>query len=99
MNDSVNDPLTGCVTLNVPMPWYGPVPPVAETTQSNGLPAVIAADDDPQLTLDPKSGVKGKSVDLAGRRIIKKTITVNDSVNDPLTDCVTLSEPMPWYGP
>jgi len=28
LNDSVNVPLIGCVTLNVPVPVYGPVPPV-----------------------------------------------------------------------
>ena len=37
---SVNVPLTGWVTENVPTFPYGPVPPVAETVQPKGLPAV-----------------------------------------------------------
>ena len=40
LNDSVNWPFTGCVTENVPVPEYGCVPPVAETSQLNGFPAV-----------------------------------------------------------
>src|SRR5262245_44311620 len=50
VNDSVNVPLTGSVTVKVPVPWYGCVPPVAETVQENGLPAVICAAD-PHVTL------------------------------------------------
>jgi hypothetical protein len=42
LNPSLKVPLTGCVTLNVPVPVYGVVPPVAETVQLNGLPAAAA---------------------------------------------------------
>src|SRR5262249_48391046 len=38
----------GSVTLNDPVPLYGVVPPVAETVQLNGLPAVWP---EPQLTV------------------------------------------------
>ena len=40
VNDSVFVPLVGSVLLNVPVPVYGVVPPVAVTVQLNGLPAV-----------------------------------------------------------
>jgi len=42
VNDSVYVPLTDSVMLNDPVPEYGEVPPVAETSQLNGLPAVTA---------------------------------------------------------
>src|SRR5712692_461860 len=51
VNDSVKVPLTGSVTLKVPVPVKGSVPPVAETVHENGLPAVIAAVEEPQVTL------------------------------------------------
>ncbi len=40
VNDSVLLPLVGSVRLIEPTPVYGPVPPVAETVQLKGLPAV-----------------------------------------------------------
>jgi len=40
VNVSVLDPLVGSVTLNVPVPEYGDVPPLAVTVQLNALPAV-----------------------------------------------------------
>src|SRR3989442_1403719 len=51
VNDSVKVPFTGSVTVKVPVPWYGEVPPVADTLHWNGLPAVIAADEEPQWTV------------------------------------------------
>ena len=51
LNDSVKAPLTCSVSVNVPVPEYGPVPPVAETIQLNGLPAVMAALAEPQVTV------------------------------------------------
>ena len=40
VNDSVFEPLVVSVRLNVPVPVYGVVPPVALTVQLNGLPIV-----------------------------------------------------------
>ncbi len=40
LNVSVFDPFVASVRLKVPIPLYGVVPPVAETVQLNGLPAV-----------------------------------------------------------
>ncbi len=49
---SVKVPLTASDRENVPVPLYGVVPPVAETVQLNGLPAVCP---EPQST-DTTSG-------------------------------------------
>ena len=40
VKDSVFTPLLDSVLLMVPVPVYGAVPPVADTVQLNGLPAV-----------------------------------------------------------
>src|SRR6266571_2590405 len=53
VNDSVLEPLVGSVTLNVPVPVYGAVPPEADTVQLNGFPAVWPV---PQSTLAAKGG-------------------------------------------
>src|SRR5437867_1818969 len=50
LNLSVNVPLTGWVIVKEPVPVYGPVPPVADTVQLNGLPAVTPEDGQTTVT-------------------------------------------------
>ena len=40
VNDSVFVPFEASVLMNVPVPLYGVLPPVADTVQINGLPIV-----------------------------------------------------------
>ncbi len=92
---SVKVPLTGWVTVNEPVPVYGPVPPVALTVQLNGLPAVAPV---PQFTVT----IRGCGPTLTEAELLAlaplESPTVKLSVNVPLTDCVTLNEPVPVYG-
>src|SRR5712692_3798980 len=83
----------------MPVPWYGAVPPVAETVQLNGLPAVIAAEAEPQTTLTTNGCCTTVTSVEATALLPLASVTMNDSVNDPLTGCVTLNVPVPWYGP
>jgi len=91
---SVKVPLTGWVTVNVPVPLYGPVPPVALTVQLNGLPDVGAA-------VEPHDTVTingcGTTVTLAEPEAVTPlaSVTLKDSVNTPFTDSVTLNVPVP----
>ncbi len=96
--DSWNVPLTGSVTVKVPVPWYGPVPPVALTVQVNGLPAVIAAEEEPQVTLTTNGCWTTVTWVEAIALLPFASWTVNDSVKVPFTGSVTLIEPVPWYG-
>src|SRR6266567_4548504 len=95
---SVNVPFTCSVTLKVPVPWYGVVPPVADTVQSNGLPAVIPAVEDPQVTVTTRGC--GTTFTLAEPEAVTllASVTLNDSVNVPLTGSVTWKVPVPEYG-
>jgi len=98
VKDSVNVPLTGCVTLKVPVPTYGPVPPVAETTQSNGFPAVIAAEEEPQTTLTTNGCCTTVTSVEATELLPLESVTVNNSLKSPLTGWVTVKSPVPVYG-
>src|SRR6266567_2647068 len=88
---SVNVPFTCSVTEKVPVPEYGVVPPVAETVQSNGLPAVMAADVEPHVTVTT-SGC-GATLTLAEPVAVipLASVTLNDSVKPPLTCAVTVN--------
>jgi len=89
---SVKVPLTGWVTENVSVPVYGPVPPVAETVQLNGLPAVCPI---PQLTVTT-SGC-GVTVTLVEPDALAPlaSVTVNCSSKVPFTGCVMEKLPVP----
>jgi len=95
LKDSVKVPFTGSVTLKVPVPEYGPVPPVADTVQLNGLPAVIAAEVDPQVTVTIRGC--GTTLTLAEPEAVTPlaSVTLKDSVNCPLTGSVTEDVPVP----
>ena len=43
LNCSLNESLTGSVTVKIPVPVYGWEPPAAETEQLKGFPDVIGA--------------------------------------------------------
>src|SRR5215467_1157990 len=95
LNVSVNWPLTGCVIVKVPVPWYGEVPPVALTMQLNGLPAVAPLS---QVTVTI-SGC-GAITTLADPVALTplESLTVKLSVKCPLTGSVMLKVPVPEYG-
>jgi hypothetical protein len=82
-NFSVNEPFTGCVTENDPVPEYGDVPPVADTVQLNGLPAVTP--DDGQVTVTTSGW--GATVTLAEPEAVTllASVTLKVSVNLPFT--------------
>src|SRR2546428_9705446 len=98
VKDSWNVPLTGSVTVKVPVPWYGPVPPVALTVQLNGLPAVIAAEEEPQVTLTTNGCWTTVTWVEATALLPLASLTLNDSVNVPFTGSVTVKVRVPWYG-
>src|SRR6266851_5213648 len=93
---SVNEPLAGWVTMNVPVPPYGPVPPVADIVHENGLPAVIGVPVEPQVTLTTNGCWTTVTCVDATAVLPLASPTLNDSVNVPLTGCVTLKVPVPW---
>src|SRR5207247_2012972 len=99
VNDSVNVPLTGCVMVKEPVPWYGPVPPVPDTVHVNGLPAVIELPTVPHMTLTTKGCWTTVTVVVATAVFPLASLTSKDSWNDPLTGSVTVNVPVPRYGP
>src|SRR5215471_17956459 len=92
---SVNWPLTGWVTENVPVPWYGEVPPEADTVQLNGLPAVAP---ESQVTVTVNGCGAIVTVAEPDDVTLLESVTLNVSVKRPLTDSVRLNVPVPWYG-
>src|SRR5262245_26183760 len=96
VNDSVKLPLTGWVTVKFPAPWYGAVPPVAVTLQMNGLPAVMV--EPPHVTLATNGCWTTVTCVEATALLPLWSLTVNDSVNVPLTGWTTVKFPVPWYG-
>ena len=97
LNVSVNIPLTGSMIVKLlALSPYGLVPPVAETAQSNGLPAV-----NPEVGhVTVTTSGWGAIVTLAEPEAVipLASVTLNVSVNVPLTGCVTLKVPVPEYG-
>ncbi len=93
LNLSVKLPLTGWVTLKVPVPEYGPVPPVAETVQLKGLPAVTP--DAGHVTVTTSGWAVMVTVVDPLAEIPLESFTVNLSVKVPLTGWVTVKVPVP----
>ena len=89
---SANVPLTGSFTVKVPVPEYGEVPPVAETVQLNGLPAVA-----PESQVTVTTSGWGETLMLAEPVAVTPlaSVTLKDSVKAPLTCSVTENEPVP----
>ena len=92
LNDSVKVPLTSSVTLKVPVPEYGDVPPVADTVQLNGLPAVA-----PESHVNATTNGWGATLTPTEAEAAAPlaSVTVNDSTNVPLTGSVTVNVPVP----
>jgi hypothetical protein len=81
-NFSVKVPLTGSVTVKLPVPVYGAVPPVADTVQLNGLPAVA-----PELHATVTTKGCGAIATLADPDALTwlASVTLKRSVKVPLT--------------
>jgi len=97
VNDSVFVPLTGSVLLNVPVPVYGPVPPVALTVQLNGLPAVT-----PEVgheTVTNAGWPATVTVAEPDAVTLLASVTLNVSVLVPFVFSVLEKVPVPVYGP
>ena len=93
VKDSVLVPLTASVLLNVPVPVYGAVPPVAVTVQLNGLPAVTPLVGHETVTVTGWAA----TVTLAEAEALAAfaSVTVKDSVFVPLVGSVRLIVPVP----
>ncbi len=92
VNDSGNVPLVGCVTVNVPVPVYGLVPPLAETVQVNALPAVMG---DEHVTVAVR-GWPATVTDADPEALTPfPSVTLNVSVFVPLVDSVLVKVPTP----
>ena len=90
---SIFVPFTGSVLLTEPVPEYGPVPPVAETVQLNGLPAVMP--EEGQLTVTIKGWPATLTVAEPEALTPFASVTVKDSVLLPLEASVRLINPIP----
>ncbi len=96
VNDSVLVPLVGSVLLMVPVPMYGVDPPVADTVQLKGLPAVTPLVGHVTVTT---SGWPA-TLTLADPEALTvfASVTVNDSVLVPFVGSVLEIVPVPVYG-
>src|SRR6266581_7254519 len=93
-NSSSYEPLLGSVTGSVPLPEYGPVPPVAQTLQSKVTVAIRP--DDGQVTLTTIGC--GRIVTLVEPDAVRPlaSLTLNDSVMTPLAGSgPALKSPIP----
>src|SRR6266581_853132 len=97
-NDSVLLPFAGSVTLKLPVPTYGVVPPTAETLQMNGSPAVRGTPSDPQETVTTNGWPDTTTLSEPEALTLLESLTVNDSVNVPLVGSVMVKLPVPEYG-
>ena len=97
VKDSVLVPLLGSVLLIVPVPVYGPVPPVAVTVQLNGLPAVTPLVGHVAVTTSGCPPTVTPAVPVADTPLA--SVTVKDSVLVPLVFSVLEIVPTPVYGP
>ena len=93
LNVSVKLPFTDSVLDIVPVPVYGAVPPVAETVQVNGLPAVIPVDGHVAVTTRGWGAIVTLDELLAEKPF--ESVTVKDSVNVPFTVSVLEMAPVP----
>ena len=93
LNVSVNVPFTASVFEMLPVPVYGAVPPVAETVQVNGLPAVIPVDGHVAVTTRGWAEIVTLAEPLAEAPFA--SVTVKDSVNVPFTVSVLEIVPVP----
>src|SRR3989442_8225936 len=78
------------------MPEYGSVPPVAETMQLNGLPAVRP--EVGHVTATTKGCGATVTLAEADSVTLLASVTLNVSVNVPFTGWVTLKLSVPEYG-
>src|SRR5712691_4724086 len=96
VKDSVFVPLVGSVLLKVPVPVYGPVPPLAATVQLNGLPAVTP--DVGQLTVATRVWPATLTVADPEAVTLLASVTLNVSVFVPFVFSVLEKVPVPVYG-
>src|SRR2546422_10038715 len=96
VKDSVLVPLVGSVLLKVPVPVYGPDPPLAVTVQSKGLPDVTPEDGHDADTTRGWTETVTVAVPVALTPLA--SWTVNDSTFEPFVDSTTLLVPVPEYG-
>jgi hypothetical protein len=90
-------PLTGKLADREPVPVYGAVPPVAETVQLNGLPAVRPVFGQSTIATNGCGAIVTLSEPLALTAFA--SVTVKDTVYVPLTGKLADLEPVPVYGP
>ena len=93
VKDSVAVPLTCSVRLTNPVPEYGLVPPVADTVQLNGFPAVMPLTG--QVTVTTSGWPPTVTVALPLAVTPFASVTLNDSVLTPFVGSVTLNVPVP----
>ncbi len=93
VNDSVFVPFVGSVLLIVPVPVYGVLPPVAETVQLNGLPAVTP--DVGHVAVTVSGWAATLTVAEPEALAVLASVTVNDSVLEPFVGSVLLKVPVP----
>ncbi len=94
VNVSTLEPLTGSVRLILPVPVYGPVPPVAETVHVKALPAVIPVGGHAAVaTRGWASTVTEPDPTIP---TVFASTTVKVSVFAPLRFSVRLKTPVPW---
>ena len=93
VNDSTLFPFVVSVRLKVPVPVYGALPPVADTVQLNGLPVVtpLVGHD----TVTTRGWPPTLTVADPEALIVLESVTVNDSVFEPLVGSVLLIVPVP----
>ena len=89
-------PLTAFVTLNVPVPVYGDVPPVALTVQLNGLPAVMPDVGHVTVTTSGCAETVTDAEPVAEWPF--ESVTLKLTVYVPLAGLVMLKVPVPVYG-
>jgi len=90
---SVLVPFTGSVLLTVPVPVYGAVPPLADTVQLNGLPAVT-----PEVGhVAETTGGCPPTLTVAEADAVTPlvSVTLKVSVLNPLEFSVRLNVPVP----
>ena len=92
----MNVPFVGRVTDRGPVPVYGEVPPVAETVQVNGLPAVRPVFGQSTVTTSGWAAMVTESLPDAVTALA--SVTLKLWVNVPLVGWVADRVPVPVYG-
>ena len=92
LNDSVLDPFTDSTRLKLPVPLYGTVPPVAETSHENATPTLAVVGQ----TTDTISGW-ATTITVAVAVVLAPlaSVTVKESVRLPFVASVRLIDPAP----